>query len=207
MSAIQASTMEQPPHRSVISDDAYRIYGKYSVVAVLKALVVRRTFRPIFTMRMCQAIARAPALLKLSLPLFKVMHAWARHRSGMDLPWQVVIGRGLAIDHGWGLVVNAAARLGNNVTLYHGVTLGNRDRIDRNGVRSSGYPVIEDEVWIGPHAVIVGAVRIGRGSRIAAGAFVTQDVPPHSVVAGNPARVVKDGCVADVLNVVVDRSK
>lgn len=62
------------------------------------------------------------------------------------------------------------------------------------------YPVLEDEVWVGPHAVIIGGVTIGRGSRVAAGAFVTESVPPHSVVSGNPAVIVKSHCVPDVMN-------
>lgn len=180
--------------------DAYRLHGRDSLALLLKSAVTRRTFRPIVTLRLCRwaAAARGPA--RALLPLFKALHLLARHHAGLDLPWQLDAGPGLAIDHGWSLVVNARARLGRNVTLYHGVTLGQRDRVGPDGSRVTEYPVIEDEVWIGPHAVIVGGVRIGRGSRIAAGAFVTESVPPHSVVGGNPARILKAGCVPDVLN-------
>jgi serine O-acetyltransferase len=80
------------------------------------------------------------------------------------------------------------------------VTLGQRDRIAPDGSRVSECPVIENEVWIGPHAIIVGGVRIGRGSRVGGGAFVTEDVPPYSVVAGNPSSIVKTGCTPDVMN-------
>jgi len=118
----------------------------------------------------------------------------------MDLPWNVSVDVGLALTHGWGIVVSPGARIGRNVTLFHGVTLGRRDRIDAAGERVVGYPVIEDDVWIGPHAVIVGAVTVGRGSRVAAGAFVTKSVPPNSVVVGNPGRVVRIGAPPDVMN-------
>ncbi|WP_074773002.1 hypothetical protein [Nitrosospira multiformis] len=60
--------------------------------------------------------------------------------------------------------------------------------------------MIEDEVWIGPHAIIVGGVTIGRGSRIAGGAFVTENVPPYSIVSGNPSTIVKANCTPDVMN-------
>jgi serine O-acetyltransferase len=180
--------------------DVWRLHGRESLALLLKSVLIRRSFRPIATLRLCRwsATGRGPA--RALLPVFKALHAFARHHAGMDLPWSLEAGPGLAIDHGWGLVVNARARLGRNVTLYHGVTLGQRDRIGPEGSRITEYPVIEDEVWIGPHAVIVGGVRIGRGSRIAAGAFVTESVPPGSVVGGNPARILKSDCLPDVLN-------
>jgi serine O-acetyltransferase len=64
------------------------------------------------------------------------------------------------------------------------------DKVDSHGNRVSAHPVIGDEVWIGPNAVIVGGVKVGRGSTIAGGAFVTMNIPPFSVVIGNPARVM-----------------
>jgi serine O-acetyltransferase len=106
----------------------------------------------------------------------------------------------VALTHGWGLVVTPGARIGKNVTLFHGVTLGLRLRIARDGRQREEYPVLEDDVWVGPHAIIVGEVTIGRGSRIAGGAFVTESIPPHSIVAGNPATIVKSDCAADVSN-------
>ena len=98
-------------------------------------------------------------------------------------------GGGLALTHGFGLVVNPCAQIGNNVTLFHGVTLGRRDRISHVG-----------DDYVGPHADIVGGVTIGRGSRVAGGAFVTRSIPPYSVVSGNPASIVKSNCVPDVSN-------
>lgn len=96
--------------------------------------------------------------------------------------------------------MNRGARIGNNVTLFHGATLGRRDRISHDGERFTEYPVLEDEVWVGPHAIIVGGVIIGHGSRIAGGAFVTSSIPPYSIVSGNPASIVKSNCVPDVTN-------
>ena len=85
------------------------------------------------------------------------------------------------------------------MTLFHGVTLGQRDSIAKDGTRKTIFTVIEDDVWIGPHAIVVG-VRIGKGSRIAGGAYVFEDVPPHCVVVGNPGKVVKTDCTLDVVN-------
>ena len=62
------------------------------------------------------------------------------------------------------------------------------------------FPVIENEVWIGPHAIVVGKTVIGFGSRVAGGAYVFKSVPPFSIVAGNPSKIIKSGCVPDVWN-------
>ena len=158
------------------------------------------TFPPIITMRWCQACRDGSRAARLLLPICKIFHKLATHMACMDFPWYAPIGPGLALTHGWALVVNGGARIGANVTLFHGVTLGRRDRISPDGTRVTEYPAIQDEVWIGPHATVVGGVTIGRGSRIGAGAFVTEDVPPYSIVTGNPARVVKSQCTPDVYN-------
>lgn len=179
--------------------DTHRQYGQFSFGCLIKGVTTRRPFRAVVTMRLCQVIATSRGIVRLTLPFFKVFHHIATHNAGIDLSWQTEIGGGLAITHGWGLVVNQGARIGNNVTLLHGVTLGRRDRISSEGERLTEYPVLEDEVWVGPHAIIVGGVTIGRGSRIAGGAFVTDSVPPYSVVSGNPAIIVKSNCVPDVM--------
>lgn len=180
-----------------VQADLLRMGGRASLARALLVALTRRCYRPLFTLRLCQTLDAEPGWRWL-LPLAILMHRAARHWSGLDLPWRTQIAPGARIDHGWGLVVNAGARIGSNVTLFHGVTLGQRDRIAADGTRSTGCPVIEDEVWIGPHAVIVGGVCIGRGSRIAAGAFVTADVPPCSLVVGNPAQVVQQDVLPDV---------
>ena len=180
--------------------DTHRQYGQSSLGLLIKGAISRRTFRPVVTMRLCQNIATSSALIRITLPLFKIFHRIVSHNASIDLPWQTKIGGGLALTHAWGLVVNPGAKIGNNVTLFHGVTLGRRDRISHLGERLTEYPVLEDDVWVGPHAIIVGGVIIGRGSRIAGGAFVTSSVPPHSVVSGNPAKIVKSNCVPDVTN-------
>lgn len=182
---------------AVVQADLWRLQGRSGTRQALLAALTRRCYRALFCQRLCQALAASPAWRWLLVPALLLQRA-ARHWAGIDLPWRTHIGPGLRIDHGWGLVINSAAVIGSNVTLFHGVTLGQADRVQADGRRSTGTPVIEDEVWIGPHAVVVGGITVGRGSRIAAGAFVTQDVPAHSLVVGNPAQVVKTGVPADV---------
>jgi serine O-acetyltransferase len=190
----------------VLSDlkaDIYRLEGRFSWPLLVKNLVAKISFRPVATMRLCQAAARSTGFFRLLLPVCQLLHRFARTGAGMDFNWRAQIGGGLRMLHSWGTVIGYGVRIGRNVTLTHGVTLGRRVRIAPDGSRSdSEWPVIQDEVWIGPNAVIVGAVTVGRGSRIAAGSFVTEDVPPYSVVRGNPAMIVKRGCVPDVCNPV-----
>lgn len=183
-----------------VKADTHRLYGCFAWKWLIRGMVGSRTFRVILTMRLCQYAARSRGPLRFALPLFKVLHRVTTYGAAVDFPWQTEIGAGLFLRHGWGLVVNTGVRIGKNVTLFHGVTLGQRDRISRDGIRMKEYPMLEDEVWVGPNAIIVGGVTIGRGSRIAGGAFVSESVPPYSVVLGNPAVIAKSGCVPDVVN-------
>lgn len=183
--------------------DTCREFGSFSMRSLVTGIVTERNYRVLVALRLCQKASQSQGALRFGLPFLRIAHRLASNSAAVDLPWRTEIAGGLAITHGWGLVVNPGARIGRNVTLYHGVTLGRRDRIDRNGERSTDYPVIEDDVWIGPHAIIVGGVKIGRGSRIAGGAFVTGDVPPYSVVSGNPGAIVRRDCKPDVMNPAV----
>ena len=180
--------------------DTYRQFGRYGWGLTLKGALTNRTFRVVVTMRLCQAANASNGPFRLALPCMKLLHRMATHGAATDFPWRTDIGAGFALTHGWAAVINQGARIGRNVTLFHGVTLGRRDRISAAGERDTGYPVLEDEVWVGPNATIVGGITIGRGSRVAGGAFVTDSVPPFSVVSGNPASIVKSGCVPDVMN-------
>jgi serine O-acetyltransferase len=182
--------------------DTWRQFGRFDWALALRGFVLRRNYRAIATLRLCHYAASGKGLLSRPFLIFaRLLHRIACHSAGIDLPWQTRVGGGLALTHGWGLVINENAAVGRNVTMLHGATLGQRDRLGADGSRApGGSPTIEDEVWIGPHAIIVGPITVGRGSRIAGGACVFEDVPPQSIVVGNPGRVVKSGCAPDVMN-------
>jgi serine O-acetyltransferase len=95
--------------------------------------------------------------------------------------------------------VNRSAVIGANVTLFNGVVIGRKDTILPSG-RETKYPSIGDDVWIGPHAIVIGGVRIGDGAIIGPGSVVTKDVPARCVVAGNPARILRSDGIPDVMN-------
>jgi serine O-acetyltransferase len=188
------------PGRSLASTlraDAYRLYGSGSVVSIARGVLFNRCFRPVATLRLCQhAAGSRPG--RLTLPLCKVLHRLASWVAGMDLSWRADIGPGFHIVHGWGLVISPGARIGRNATVFHGVTIGRLERLSASGRRAPEYPTIGDDVWVGPHAIIVGGITVGSGSRIAGGAFVTREVPARTLVGGNPAVILKVDCAPDV---------
>lgn len=180
--------------------DVVRLYGRYRLGLLVRSFLFVRTFRPVFTMRLCQAACACSNPLRgpVMVPC-RFLHRWAQQMAGIDMPWRTQIGPGFVITHGWGFVISHRATVGSNVTVYHGATIGQKDEISASG-RVTSYPTIEDEVWIGAHAVIAGGVVVGRGSRIAPGTIVTDDVEPHSIVGGNPMRVIKTGTLPDIVN-------
>ena len=183
-----------------LKGDTIRKKGKYKSWYVVSLYFSDRTFRPIVTFRLCQSTRKSKFLGKFFHYYFRWLHKMACNRAGIDFPWKTKIGAGFTMTHGWGIVINGNSVIGKNVTLFNGVTLGQRDRINEYGERFTQYPTIEDEVWIGPHAVIVGGVTIGKGPRIAANAFVTESIPPYSTVAGNPAVIARTNTRPDVHN-------
>jgi serine O-acetyltransferase len=181
--------------------DTHRKFGQSAPQLTLKAALLDPAFRVVAVMRLCQAAQQLPPHWRwLAVLPARLLYRMVSQMAGIEIPWRTAIAPGLALTHGRGIVVNAGARIGSNVTLFHGVTLGQRDHIDAQGRRHTLYPVIEDEVWIGPHAIIVGGVTVGRGSRIAGGAYVFEDVPPYCVVLGNPGQIVRRDCTPDVDN-------
>jgi serine O-acetyltransferase len=109
---------------------------------------------------------------------------FGRWLTGIEIHPGAQIGAGFFIDHGMGVVIGETTEIGENVTLYHGVTLG--------GVswrKEKRHPTIGDHVVVGAGAKVLGPIVIGEHSRIGANSVVVKDVPPHSVVVGVPGRM------------------
>ena len=118
---------------------------------------------------------------------------WARYisqrgarKTGIEIHPGARIGRGFFIDHGNGVIIGETTIIGNNVTLYQGVTLGGTGK--DQGKR---HPTIEDNVMISAGAKVLGSFTIGENSKIGAGSVVLSPVPPNSTVVGVPGRVVR----------------
>lgn len=110
----------------------------------------------------------------------------SRFLTGIEIHPGAKIGKRFFIDHGMGVVIGETAEIGNDVLIYQGVTLGGTGK--EKGKR---HPTIEDGVVISADATILGPVKIGKNSRVGAGAVVINDVPPNSTVVGIPGKVVK----------------
>lgn len=107
-------------------------------------------------------------------------------KTGIEIHPAAQIGKGLFIDHGHGVVIGETTIIGDNVTLYQGVTLGGTGK--EKGKR---HPTIGDNVMIGAGAKVLGSFTIGENSKVAAGSVVLEEVPPNSTVVGVPGIVVK----------------
>ena len=110
----------------------------------------------------------------------------AARKTGIEIHPGATIGKGLFIDHGTGVVIGETTIIGDNVTLYQGVTLGGTGK--EQGKR---HPTIGNNVMIGSGAKVLGSFKVGDNCKIAAGSVVLQEIPPNCTVVGVPARVVK----------------
>ena len=110
----------------------------------------------------------------------------AARKTGIEIHPAAQIGKGLFIDHGHGVVIGETTIIGDNVTLYQGVTLGGSGK--EKGKR---HPTIENNVMIGASAKVLGNIVIGENSKIGAGAIVLNDIPKNVTAVGVPAKIVK----------------
>lgn len=130
---------------------------------------------------------------RMAHPLYKrgwillprMISNFARFLTGIDIHPGATIGEGLFIDHGTGVVIGETAEIGNNVTLYQGVTLGGTGK--EKGKR---HPTVGNNVVVASGAKVLGSFKVGNNSKIGAGSVVLQEVPPNSTVVGIPGKVV-----------------
>jgi serine O-acetyltransferase len=129
----------------------------------------------------------------------RVMLHHYRFKYGFDISPTTSIGPGLYIGHFGGVVISPFAVLGANVNIAQGVTIGAASRGARKGA-----PALEDRVWVGAGAIVVGKITIGHDALIAPGAYVNFDVAPMSVVLGNPGKVISMSGSAGYVNNILD---
>jgi serine O-acetyltransferase len=129
----------------------------------------------------------AHALCEAGVPLAPRALAYAsRSVTGIEIHPCADLGDGLFIDHGMGVVIGETAEIGENVTIYQGVTLGGT-----GFATGKRHPTIQDNVTIGSGAKLLGPITIGHGAKIGANAVVIHDVPPNTTVVGNPGHPVR----------------
>ena len=123
----------------------------------------------------------------------RIISQTVRFFTGIEIHPGAKLGKNLFIDHGMGVVIGETSEVGDNVTIYHAVTLGGSSpSIDSEKQRhEKRHPTIGHDVVIGSGAQIIGPVKVGNNSRIAANAVVVKDVPENATMVGIPARAVK----------------
>jgi serine O-acetyltransferase len=115
----------------------------------------------------------------------RLLSQFNRALTGIEIHPGARVGRGVFIDHGMGVVIGETASVGDNVTMYQGVTLGGTGK-----QRGKRHPTIEEDAVIGVGASVLGAVTVGAGARVGAGSVVLKDIPSHTTAVGIPARAV-----------------
>tara|TARA_B100001093_G_C26796503_1_gene1001346 strand:+ start:1272 stop:1850 length:579 start_codon:yes stop_codon:yes gene_type:complete len=125
----------------------------------------------------------------------RIISQTTRFFTGIEIHPGAKIGKNLFIDHGMGVVIGETSEIGNNVTIYHAVTLGGiSPSVESDRQRDAKrHPTIGDDVVIGSGAQIIGPVKVGNGSRIAANAVVVNNVPDNATMVGIPAKAVQIG--------------
>lgn len=161
----------------VVYADLYRSNGGKGFWKLLDTAIRKADFRWILLFRLYQD-RKHPFLFRWLLRRYS-------RKTGIQIGWHTRIGEGLVLVHCGDIAVNNEAVIGKNCTLYHGVTIGMEFRGKRKG-----NPTIGNNVWIGSNACVVGNITIGDDVLIAPLSFVNFDVPSHSIVIGNPAKIV-----------------
>lgn len=149
-----------------------------------------KTAKEVFLYPSFKAIIRYRVAHKLYMKKHYFLARWisqrAARKTGIEIHPGATIGKGLFIDHGHGVIIGETAILGDNITLYQGVTLGGTGK--EKGKR---HPTIGDNCMISAGAKVLGSFTVGENSKIGAGSVVLSEVPPNSTVVGVPGRVVK----------------
>ena len=154
-------------------------------VGTPRAFLKEQSLWAIWVYRFGQRVDRRPTgirryvLLRVYWLLFRIVETL----TGISLPKSCAIGKGLRIWHFGGIFLNGDTVLGENCTLRHGVTIGNREE-------GGGAPILGNNVELGAYAQVLGDVRIGDDCKIGAMALVLTDIPPRSTAVGQPARIV-----------------
>lgn len=162
---------------SKIYKDLYRFNGKRGVFSLITTALRKVDFRYMLYFRWYPS-AKHPFFSRILLRSLS-------SRTLLDIGWKAKIGGGFIIVHRGCIAINNEDVIEENCTVYHGVTIGMEFRGKRRG-----NPTIGNKVWFGPNSTVVGNITIGDDVLIAPNTFINFNVPSHSIVVGNPAKII-----------------
>jgi serine O-acetyltransferase len=180
--------------------DVYRYRGCADKRAFRSAYLHEPGFRFTYYLRKVALYGKKKNTIWIFAYIYnRILFHHFRFKYGFDISPTTHIGPGLYIGHFGGIVISPHTILGTNINIAQGVTIGAESRGSR-----AGAPTLEDRVWVGANAVIVGKVTIGHDALIAPGAYVNFDVPSMAVVLGNPGKVVSHSGSIGYINRTID---
>jgi len=182
-SAEKATHVKSAPFREVLSRDFRAVFERDPAARSRWAVLLTYPgFHAVVLYRIAHALYRRR--MTLSARLLSLL---ARFLTGVEIHPAATIGAGFFIDHGMGVVIGETTIIGEEVTLYQGVSLGGTGK--EKGQKR--HPTLGNHVLVGAGAKILGNVTIGEGVRVGSNAVVLRSIPPHSTVVGIPGRVVR----------------
>jgi len=161
----------------LVKSDLYRYHGKTSIALFFKSLLFTKGFKFVFWLRVTKYLEGYTFIKWLP----KLIHMYYKNSLVSDISYRTDIGFGFCLYHVFGTAFGHNVKIGNNVTLTQGVTIGD--------IREKS-PTLGDNIYVGPGACILGGVIIGNNVVIGANAVVTKDVPENAVVVGNPSKII-----------------
>ncbi len=168
-----------------ISSDLYRYTKQRKILIGIKTFLINPRFKYTVYMRISSKIYKTKILKFILMPILKINLRRIGYKCGLQIPYKTNIDEGLYIVHWGDIVINPNCKIGKNLTISQGVTIG---QVNRG--KSKGTPIIGNNVYIGPGAKIIGSINIGNNVAIGANAVVTKDIPDNAVVVGIPAKVI-----------------
>lgn len=174
--------------KTITQQDFYRESGEWLSTFQIWKKCINPNLHYIYVLRKCQKTSKQ----SLAGIFWRVLLRRCQIKYGIQIYPETQIGEGLYLGHFGMLVINPKAEIGKNCNIAQGVTIGQANR-----GKMKGAPKIGNRVWIGPNAVVVGNITIGDNVLIAPNAYVNTDVPPNSLVIGNPAKIFEKADATD----------
>lgn len=171
-------------YKHYLLSDLYRHCCNKSLLTLLRAYFLIPGFKYSFWLRTTWYLKKSKKLIPIYAISRYFLHR-TKYKTGIDIPFNTTIGKGLYIGHFGGIFVNNEVVIGNNLNLNHGVTIGTT-----YGGRTPGTPRIGNDVYIGPGSYIIGGITIGDNVAIGANTVVNKSIPDNGVVVGNAGKII-----------------